>query len=113
MATRVITTKMAIDGEAEYRASLSRINSELKTLQSALKLTESEFKSNASSIEALTARGDSLKNLYEGQARKVEELQRALENARGASGVYAAEKVSCGPSTGSSAFAGSLRKRRR
>ena len=41
MATRKISTKLQLDGEAEYRASLKNINSELGTLKSELKLTES------------------------------------------------------------------------
>ena len=82
MATRTVSTKVAIFGESEYRASLSRINTELKALQSSLKLTESQYQNNANSMAALQAKGDALKNLYEAQKKKVEELRSALANAQ-------------------------------
>ena len=82
MATRTVSTKLAIEGESEYRASLSRINSEIKTLQSALKLTESQYQTNANSMAALKAKGEALNNLYKAQENKVKELRAALENAK-------------------------------
>lgn len=88
MATRVISTKLAIDGESEYRASMARINGEIKTLQSSLKLTESTFQTNANSMEALTAKGDALNELYKAQESKVKVLNDALENARAAGEAY-------------------------
>lgn len=92
MAQRVISTKLAVEGESEYRASLSRINGEIKSLQSALKLTESQYQLNANSMAALTAKGDALNNLYSAQAAKVKELRAALENAKSAEASYAAKK---------------------
>lgn len=89
MATRTISTKLAIDGESEYRASLSRINSELKTLQSSLKLVESEYKNNANSLEALKAKGEALDHVYDAQKAKVDLLRTALDNAKSAQDVYA------------------------
>ena len=67
MATRYISTKVAIEGEAQYQSSVANINRELKVLQSALKLTESEVKGQANSMAALTAKGEALNNLYEAQ----------------------------------------------
>lgn len=93
MATRTISTKLAIQGESEYRASLSKINSEIKTLRSALKLTESEYRGNANSMAALTSKGKALSNLYTAQKGKVEALKEALENARKAEQQYAAQKA--------------------
>ncbi len=92
MATRTISTKLAIEGESEYKASLSRINSEIRSLQSALKLTESEYQTNANSMDALTAKGNALSNLYQAQQKKVDELKAALDNARKAESDYAAKK---------------------
>ena len=89
MATRTVSTKLAIDGESEYRAAISRVNSELKNLQSALKLTESEYKNNANSMAALSAKGEALSRLHETQKAKVEALRSALENARNAQNTYA------------------------
>ena len=92
LATRTISTKLAVEGESEYRASMTRINSEIKTLQSSLKLTESEFQLNANSMEALTAKSEALNKLYTAQVGKINELRAALENARNAETVYAAKK---------------------
>lgn len=94
MATRTISTKLAIEGESEYRASMARINGEIKTLQSSLKLTESEFQTNANSMAALTAKGEALNNLYEAQKSKVKELSAALQNAKNAEEQYAQQKAS-------------------
>ena len=91
MATRTISTKLAIDGESEYRASLTRINGEIRTLQSSLKLTESQFQTNANSIAALTAKGEALNSLYSAQEGQVKKLREALENARSAEAKYAQE----------------------
>lgn len=92
MAVRTISTRLAIEGEAEYKASITRINSELKSLQSALKLTESEFKGQANSIDALKSKGEALNRLHEQQTKKVTELQKALENAQKAVTTYAQKK---------------------
>lgn len=93
MANRTISTKLAISGESEYRASLSRINTELKTLQSALKLTESQYQTNANSMQALEAKGQALNNLYASQKSKVQELRSALDNAKQAEDQYAQRKA--------------------
>ena len=93
MATRIISTKLAIDGESEYRAALSKINTEIKTLQSSLKLTESQYQTNANSMQALTAKGEALSNLYKAQQQKVESLKSALDNAKKAEETYASQKA--------------------
>lgn len=89
MATRTISTQLAIKGESDYKASISRINGELRTLQSALKLTESEFQLNANSMEALTAKGKVLDGLVDKQTEKVNKLQKALTEAQAAQKSYA------------------------
>lgn len=94
MATRTISTKLAIEGESEYRASITRINSEIKSLQSALKLTESQYQTNANSMTALTAKGKALSDLYKAQESKVKQLKEALNNARDAEQKYAQQKAS-------------------
>ena len=92
MATRNISTKLAISGESEYRAALKNINSELKVLQSNLKLTESQYQTNANSMQALSAKGESLRKVYEAQKKKVEELKSALDNAKKAEETYSKQK---------------------
>lgn len=93
MATRTITTKLAIEGESEYRKSAAAVKSELATLDSQLALVTSQFKNNANSMEALTARGGALSSLYEKQKEKVALLESALKNAQQAQERYA-ERVS-------------------
>lgn len=93
MATRTISTKLAIEGESEYRASITRINSEIKSLQSALKLTESQYQTNANSMAALTAKGKALSDLYKAQENKVKQLKDALNNARDAEQKYTQQKA--------------------
>ncbi len=93
MATRTISTKLAVEGESEYRASITRINSEIKSLQSALKLTESQYQTNANSMAALTAKGKALSDLYKAQESKVKQLKEALNNARDAEQKYAQQKA--------------------
>ena len=92
MPTRTISTKLAIEGESQYRAALSKINSEIKTLQSSLRLTESQYQTNANSMQALTAKGEALGALYTAQKNKVEELRAALSNAKAAEEEYARQK---------------------
>lgn len=89
MATRTISTKLAIEGESEYRAALSRINTELKTAQSSLKLVESEFKNNANTLEALKSKHEAIERVFDTQKKKVDELAKALENAKSAQETYA------------------------
>lgn len=93
MATRTISTRLAVKGESEYRASITRINSEIKSLQSALKLTESQYQTNANSMAALTAKGKALSDLYKAQESKVKQLKEALNNARDAEQKYAQQKA--------------------
>lgn len=89
MATRTISTKLAIEGESEYRSTLSRINTELKTLQSNLKLTESQYQTSANTVDALKAKHDALASVIDAQKKKVDELKKALENAKNAQDIYA------------------------
>ncbi len=92
MAQRTVSTKLAITGEAEYRQALSQISNELRTLQSDLKLVESEFEGNANSMEALTAKGEALQRIFDEQQEKVEKLQEALSNAKEAESEYASQR---------------------
>lgn len=92
MAVRTISTKLAIEGESEYRASLTRINSELKTLESSVKLTGERFHDQANSMEALTEKSAALGAQQEAQARKVKLLEDALKNAQDAVEKYRQSK---------------------
>lgn len=89
MATRVISTKLAIEGESEYRQSVANINNSLKTLRSELALVESQFQDNKNSTEALSAKSEVLARIQAEQRNKVEETAAALKNAETAQRQYA------------------------
>ena len=93
MANRGIKTKVAIDGEKEYKESLKNINSALGTLKSELKLVESQYAGQANSYAALSAKGDVLSRMYDQQKEKVKAAAEQLEKAKKAQSDYA-EKVS-------------------
>lgn len=93
MPVRTISTKLAVEGEAEFRQKIASCNTELKTLKSSLALVESEYKNNANSMEALTAKGAALSSMQETSKKKISEIEEALENCRKAQGVYT-EKIS-------------------
>lgn len=79
MPTPGIRTTMTLDGEKEYKAALSEINSALKVLNSEMKLTKEQFSDQADSVEALTAEHDVLERQYLTQKEKVEQLRAALQ----------------------------------
>lgn len=85
---RTISTKLAVEGEAQYKQAIASCNSELSTLKSGLALVESEFRGNANSMEALTAKGAALDSMYKKQQEKVSTLEAALRNAQRAQEEY-------------------------
>lgn len=89
MATRVISTKLQLDGEAEYRASLKNINFELGKLKSDLKLTESQFAGQLNSYDALAAKGETLAKIYEQQEKKLAAANKILKEAQDAQDKFA------------------------
>lgn len=89
MATRTISTRLAIEGESEYKQKLAEVNNSLKTMGSEMALLESKYRENANSLEALTAKGELMSREQETRRQKVASLQSALENARAAEQKYA------------------------
>jgi len=79
---KTISTKLAVEGESEYQQALKNVSTELKTLQSELDKTSSDFRDNADSMEALEAKNDVLAEMYEKQQEKIETLQSGLDNTR-------------------------------
>lgn len=82
MGQRTIDTIIRLDGESEYKAKLKSCASELRLLKSDLDATTSEFRNNANSMEALTAKGKLLSEMYEKQKEKISLLAGALEKAK-------------------------------
>ncbi len=96
MAVRTISTKLAIEGEAQYKKAIAECNSALSMLKSGLSLVESEFRDNANSMEALTAKSSALDAVYEKQKEKVSALEKALANAQEHQKAYAETAAAAG-----------------
>lgn len=86
MAVRQITTRLAIDGEQEYKKQLAAVNRELGNLGAEMKLVDAQFKGQANSSEALRAKHNLLKQSIEQQVGKIGSLQGAVEEAAEAYG---------------------------
>ena len=73
--------KIGVEGEREFKKSLSEINQTFKVLGSEMKLVQSQFDKNDNSVEALTARNATLNKQIDNQKEKITTLKAALENA--------------------------------
>lgn len=73
--------KIGLEGEKEFKKALSDINSSFKVLGSEMRLVESQFGKNDTSVSSLTARNQVLNKEIEAQKQKIETLRSALENA--------------------------------
>lgn len=81
MATRVISTSIKLDGEAEFKKQMTSVNSELKTLRTEMAYSEEQFKGQANTMEALTAKDKLLRKEIEQQEEKVRALEKAVSEA--------------------------------
>lgn len=86
MPVRTITTRIALDGEAEFKRSMGTINGELRNLKSEMRYTEEAFKGQANSTEALTAKSKLLEKEIEQQEEKVKQLAQAVVDSSAAYG---------------------------
>ena len=73
--------KIGLEGEKEFKKALSEINQSFKVLGSEMKVVQSQFDKNDSSVEALTTRNKVLNKEIEAQKQKIETLRSALANA--------------------------------
>ena len=73
--------KIGLEGEKEFKSALAEINQSFKVLGSEMKVVQSQFDKNDSSVEALTARNQVLNKGIEAQKQKIETLRAALANA--------------------------------
>ena len=76
--TTAIKTKVAVDGEAEYKKACDGISTTLKTLGSEMQLATAQYKDNATSTEALKSKQTTLQKVLEEQKKKVSEAEKAL-----------------------------------
>lgn len=81
MAVRTITTRLAVDGETAFKKTMTEINASLRAIRSEMELSEAQFKGQANSIEALTAKDKLLREEIEQQTVKVRALEQAMRDA--------------------------------
>lgn len=86
MSVRVISTRIALDGEKQFKRQMGEVNSELKTLKSEMALVDAQFKGQANTTEALTAKGRVLQQQLSQQQEKVRALEQAVADASRAYG---------------------------
>lgn len=91
MATRTITTKLALDGEAEYRAKVKNINAELALHKSELEKVQAQYKTSANSLEALSAKQSALKGQLEALNKRHEAQAEMLKKAQEAQTKFSAQ----------------------
>jgi len=79
---REIVTKLALDGEREYKQALQEINRAMSTMKSELALVDSAFRNNANSTEALTEKQERLLWMIRQQEEKIRVLAQAYEEVK-------------------------------
>ena len=84
MPKREIGTRLKLDGEAEYNASIRNINQTLQVLNSEMAATTSAFDRNNASISDLRAKGEIYNKQLEAQQQKLEIYNRAVQEAQDA-----------------------------
>lgn len=80
MSATKIGVKMAVDGDNEFKQAISNISASAKELESQMALVTSEYKNNANSQEALTAKSKVLSDQLQNQKDKSAKLEAALQN---------------------------------
>lgn len=86
MATRTITTQIALDGEKAFKNQMAQVNGELRNLKSEMTLVDATFKGQANTTKALTDKHKVLQGSVEQQREKVRALTQAVEDATQAYG---------------------------
>ena len=87
MPDATISTKIKLDGEAEYKQRISEINAALGTLDSKIKLLNTTYAGNENSIKGLTEINEVLNQKILTQRDKVEQLQEMLQKSAKAYGI--------------------------
>ena len=67
--------RIGVEGEREFKKALSEINQTFKVLGSEMKVVESQFNKNDTSVDALTARNQVLNKEIDAQKNKIETLR--------------------------------------
>ena len=79
--SNTLDATIRLEGEKEYRESITKINSSLKVLASEMNKVTAEFSKNDKSTAALTAQSKILSSQIEAQKGKVATLRGALEES--------------------------------
>lgn len=88
-----IGPKIGIEGEKEFRAQITRINSEYRSMDSYLKALDKSMAQNGRSQEALAAKSNVLRQQIGLEEQRYKELSRALEGAAAAYGENSQEAL--------------------
>lgn len=88
-----IGPKIGIEGEKEFRAQISRINSEYRSMDSYLKALDKSMAQNGRSQEALAAKSNVLRQQIGLEEQRHKELSKALEGAAAAYGENSQEAL--------------------
>lgn len=81
MAGPNLSARIGLDGEQEFRQAIKEINGDLSVTASEMRRVTAQYKDNADSIEALTAKGEVLAQKLVDQQHKVETTRAALDHA--------------------------------
>lgn len=86
MAVRTVTTKLAVDNEAEFKRQMKSVDSALATLKSSMALANAEFVGQSNTMESLQRKHAILTDQIAQQSEKVKIMERALRDASEAFG---------------------------
>lgn len=79
---RTITTRLAIEGESEYKAKIKNINAELSLHKSELEKVQAKYKDSVNSMAALIDKQSALKGQMKALNQKHDEQAEMLEKAK-------------------------------
>ena len=77
-----ISTKISVLGDKEYKTALQDINRTLTVLNTSMAASQSAFGDQANSMDAMKAKGESLKSIYDAHAEKVRLVSEQLNKAK-------------------------------
>lgn len=81
MVVRTITTKLALDGETQFKQAVTSINGAMRNLKSEIALSEAQFKGQANTVAALTAKNNLLAASIDQQKEKIKTLNDILKRS--------------------------------
>lgn len=76
-----IGARIQLEGEAQFKQAVRDIDTNLKTLSSSLELSSTKFTGQEKTVEALTERQKGLKDVFDKQQEKVNQLRQAVEKS--------------------------------